>query len=338
MAGLVIIALAFFTAIFAYWIAPDHSPFANRMMVEIGGKKPGFKLLFLVIRNEGDYKKENFVQRSLGGMKDHETYIPISGYTIHGDSILVRRFLDEGVSESEFYKLKKDSYRFESKIFLLGTDKFGRDILSRLIVGTRVSLSVGLIAVFISLLIGVLLGAIAGYYGGKTDELIMWLINVVWSMPTLLLVFAITMAMGKGFWQVFIAVGLTLWVNVARIIRGQVKSIRSLEYIDAARALGYSGYRIIRKHILPNVAGPVLVVAAANFASAIVIEAGLSFLGAGVQSPQPSWGLMIRENYNFIITHNPFLAIVPGIAIMILVLALNIVGNGLRDALDVRSY
>jgi peptide/nickel transport system permease protein len=196
---------------------------------------------------------------------------------------------------------------------------------------------VGGIAVIISLLIGISLGSAAGYFGGRTDKIIMWFINVVWSIPTLLLVFAITLVLGKGFWQVFIAVGLTLWVNVARLIRGQVMSIRELEYIEAARALGYSDFRIISRHILPNIMGPVLVLASSNFATAIVLEAGLSFLGVGVQSPQPSWGLMIKENYNFIITHNPLLAIIPGLAIMILVLAFNLLGNGLRDALDVRG-
>ncbi|WP_336517280.1 ABC transporter permease [Pollutibacter soli] len=336
LTGLFILGFTFILAVSAYWIVPDHSPYANRMIVEIGGRKPGFKQSFLVI-DSTPVKVNHFFSRSINGQKELATYIPITMHIEKGDTVIVQRFLDEGVTTEEKFTLKSGDFRFETKHFLLGTDKFGRDILSRLIIGTRVSLSVGLIAVLISLIIGVTLGAVAGYYGSKVDEAIMWLINVVWSMPTLLLVFAITMALGRGFWQVFIAVGLTLWVNVARVIRGQVKSIRELEYIDAARALGFSGFRIIGRHILPNVLGPIMVVAAANFASAIVIEAGLSFLGVGVQSPQPSWGLMIRENYNFIITHNPFLAIIPGIAIMILVLALNILGNGLRDALDVRS-
>jgi len=194
-----------------------------------------------------------------------------------------------------------------------------------------------LITVIISLSIGVFLGAVAGYYRGWVDEVVMWFINVIWSIPTLLLVFAITLVLGKGFWQIFIAIGLTMWVSVARIIRGQVLSVREMEYVEAARALGFSNARIIVRHILPNVMGPVIVVAASNFASAIVIEAGLSFLGVGVQPPQPSWGLMIKENYNFIITHNPMLALAPGVAIMILVLAFNLLGNGLRDALQVKE-
>jgi peptide/nickel transport system permease protein len=181
------------------------------------------------------------------------------------------------------------------------------------------------------------LGAIAGYYKGRTDEIIMWLINVIWSIPTLLLVFAITLLLGKGFWQVFIAVGLTMWVNVARLVRGQVMVTKELQYVEAGRVLGFSDSRIIIRHILPNIMGPILVIAASNFASAIVIEAGLSFLGVGVQPPMPSWGLMIKENYNFIITQNPMLALAPGFAIMILVLAFNLFGNGLRDALNVRG-
>jgi peptide/nickel transport system permease protein len=229
------------------------------------------------------------------------------------------------------------NYKVVTKKFRLGTDKYGRDILSRLLVGVRVSLGVGLVTVLISLSIGVLLGALAGYFRGRTDDVIMWFINVIWSIPTLLLVFAITLVLGKGFWQVFIAIGLTMWVSVARIIRGQVLSVRELEYVEAARALGFSHTRIVLRHILPNVLGPVMVVAASNFASAIVIEAGLSFLGVGVQPPQPSWGLMIKENYNFIITHNPMLALAPGFAIMLLVLAFNMLGNGLRDALQVKE-
>jgi peptide/nickel transport system permease protein len=224
-----------------------------------------------------------------------------------------------------------------TKRFWLGTDKYGRDILSRLIVGVRVSLGVGMIAIIISLTIGIVLGALAGYLRGWVDDIVMWLINIVWSIPTLLLVFAITLLLGKGFWQIFIAVGLTMWVSVARIVRGQVLGVRELEYVEAARALGFTGTRIIFRHILPNILGPVLVVAASNFASAIVIEAGLSFLGVGVQPPQPSWGLMIKENYNFIITHNPMLALAPGFAIMLLVLAFNLLGNGLRDALHVKG-
>lgn len=343
--GIVIIGLSVFVAIFAYFLAPDGSPDANRMVVEIGGQKPGFTQTFLKLpREKASAIPNSFFHQLLFGTEDRHQYIPIEGYHKEKDSLVVRKYIDEGLTERVAYPLALfRSPAFDAgqdivgKTFYLGTDKYGRDILSRLIIGVRVSLSVGLITVLISLSIGVLLGALAGYFGGGVDNGIMWLINVIWSIPTLLLVFAITLVLGKGFWQVFIAIGLTMWVNVARIIRGQVLAVREMEYIEAARAMGFSSVRIILRHILPNVMGPVMVVAASNFASAIVIEAGLSFLGIGVQPPQPSWGLMIRENYNFIITHNPMLALAPGFAIMLLVLAFNMLGNGLRDALQVKE-
>lgn len=221
--------------------------------------------------------------------------------------------------------------------YLLGTDKFGRDMLSRLMAGTIVSLSVGLISVLISLLLGISLGAIAGYFGGWIDDFITWIINVVWSIPTLLLVIAITFALGKGFVQVFIAVGLTMWVEVARVVRGQVLSLKNMEYIEASRALGYSTFRIISRHIIPNILGPVIVISAANFASAILLEAGLSFLGIGAQIPMASWGQMIKDHYAYITTNMAYLAILPGLSISLLVLAFMLIGNGLRDSLDTRS-
>jgi len=382
--GLIIIGAAIFVALAAYFIAPDPSPDANRMIVEIGGRSPGFRQQFLLVRKEKKQAPTSFWQRLLSGKEDDYHYIPVNSYAIKGDSLIVKKFVDEGVEERIAYFLpglraqgsnstflnedagksdgaspdgkaggtgeardsKEDGHGpagsgsmdipIRTRVFWLGTDKYGRDILSRLLVGVRVSLAVGLVTVLISLSVGVLLGSLAGYFRGRVDEIIMWLINVIWSIPTLLLVFAITLMLGKGFWQVFIAIGLTLWVNVARIVRGQVLSVREREYVEAARALGYSHPRILFRHILPNVMGPVWVVSASNFASAIVIEAGLSFLGVGVQPPQPSWGLMIKENYNFIITHNPMLALAPGLAIMLLVLAFNLLGNGLRDALNVR--
>ena len=206
-----------------------------------------------------------------------------------------------------------------------------------MIVGTRVSIAVGLISLFISLFIGITLGAISGYFGGWIDNVIMWLINVVWSIPTVLLVVAITFALGKGFWQVFIAIGLTMWVDIARMVRGQVKSIKEKEYITAAKALGFSNARIITKQILPNIVGPITVISASNFTSAILQEAGLSFLGLGVQPPMPSWGSIIKENYGYIILDAAYMAIAPGIAIMLLVLSFFALGSGIRKVIDVRN-
>lgn len=338
MFGLIVIGLAILVAIFAYFLAPDPSPYANRIILEIGGEKPGYKQSFLKIRKEKDVVSTGFFKQLISGKEDKYNYIPISSHEIKGDSIFVQKFIDEGLTEKQSYALSNAAPDpVITKKFFFGSDKYGRDIFSRIIVGTRVSLSVGLITVIISLAIGLILGSLAGYYRGRTDDIIMWFINVIWSIPTLLLVFAITLALGKGFWQVFIAVGLTMWVNVARLVRGQILAVRELEYVEATKALGFSDIRTIVRHIWPNIMGPVMVIAASNFASAIVIEAGLSFLGIGVQPPQPSWGLMIKENYNFIITQNPMLALAPGFAIMLLVLAFNMLGNGLRDALNVRG-
>jgi len=342
--GLVVIGLAVLTCLCCYLIAPDSSPNADLQTVEIAAKKPGYRQQFLKIP-DAKQGSSNWFAKLISGTMPQYRLLPISGYTIKGDSLLVNKYIDEDTSVVQYYSVNQLTVnrpdaigqQVITKKFWLGTDKFGRDILSRLLIGTRVSLAVGLIAVLISLTLGIVLGVLAGYYRGWVDKAIMWLINVTWSIPTLLLVFAFTMAMGKGFWQIFIAVGLTMWVGVARLIRGQVMALKEMEYVQAAKALGFADIRIMARHILPNILGPVMVLAASNFATAIIVEAGLSFLGIGVQPPQPSWGLMIKENYNFIITHNPMLALIPGFAIMLLVLAFNLLGNGLRDAFDVKG-
>lgn len=259
-------------------------------------------------------------------------------YVFEGDSVSAR--LVEGVhAKASIGDLRAqiEEQQLFYQTYWLGTDKFGRDLLSRIMGGTIVSLGVGLISVLISLVIGISLGALAGYFRGWLDEVIMWLINVMWSVPTLLMVMAITLALGKGFTQVYIAVGLTMWVEVARVVRGQVLSLREQEFIEAGRALGFRSARLITRHIIPNVMAPVIVISAANFASAILIEAGLSFLGIGAQIPMPSWGQMIKEHYSYITTDLAYLAVLPGICIMVLVLAFMLLGNGLRDALDQKA-
>ena len=164
----------------------------------------------------------------------------------------------------------------------------------------------------------------------------MWIINVVWSIPTLLMVIAITLALGRGFWQIFVAVGLTMWVDVARLVRGQVKSIKEQLFIQAGSVLGFSHKRILTNHILPILVAPLLVISASNFASAILIESGLSFLGIGTQPPMPSWGGMIKDHFRYLLLGKAYLALLPGLAIMSLVLAFMMLGNSLRDVLDVQ--
>lgn len=341
------LAVCFLTAVFAYALAPDNSRNANQMHVSVHSKPPGFKVQMLTIPSTAK-NEQNALYAFFFGKDNKDTEEPLSGYRLVEDGIEITEYT-EGTTDglpkifpiSAFPEAKSvaeiPQKYIKEQTFILGTDKYGRDLLSRLLVGMQISLSIGFVAVFISLLIGISLGALAGYYGGKTDALIMWLINVTWSVPTLLLVIAITLALGKGFWQVFIAVGLTMWVEVARVVRGQVMGVKQMQYVTAARALGYKDFRIITKHILPNVMAPVIVISAANFASAILIESGLSFLGLGAQPPTPSWGAMIKDHYSYIILGKPYLAIIPGAAIMSLVMAFMLMGNALRDAMDVKG-
>lgn len=353
--ALAIIACTIMIALLAYFLAPDASPNANRMIVELGAKKPGFSKQLLLIPKQNSTEKSSFFSKLLNGEADNYNYVPINNYLFKKNNLIITHFIDEGIQDTLIYSTtsllpaeqkgnsveqQKDfliKNQIKKHTFYLGSDRYGRDILSRLLIGARVSIGVGLVAVLLSLTIGVFLGALAGYFGGWVDSVVMFVINIFWSVPTLLLVFALTLTLGKGFWEIFVAIGLTMWVGAARLIRGQVLVLREMDYVIAAKAIGASHSRIIIKHILPNIAGPIIVVAASNFAAAILIEAGLSFLGIGIQPPQPSWGLMIKEHYNFLITNQPLAAIIPGLAIILLVYAFNILGNALRDVMDVRQ-
>ena len=353
--ALCIISLTCIVSIFAYVIVPDKTPSANNMIIELGAKQPGFTTQLLCIPKANTPQRHSRFFEWFNGTPSAFNAIPINGYRYEGNRIVVRHYIDDGIEGTLTYTAAQlipadalrasvteqqqyiTTHNITTRTFYLGTDRFSRDILSRLIIGSRVTLSVGLVAVLLSLTIGIILGSLAGYYGGWVDNVVMWVINILYAIPTLLLVFAITLTIGKGFREIFIAIGLSMWVGAARLIRGQVIAIKEQEYVTAARALGIGDARIIFRHILPNIAGPVMVVAAGNFAAAILIEAGLSFLGFGVQPPAPSWGLMIKEHYNFLLTNRPLLALIPGIAIMLLVYAFNILGNALRDVLDVKG-
>ena len=314
-------------SIFAYILAPDNSSNANNMNLSIHSQMPGFSVDILKEKKTRT-NDQSLYKILLFGVSETSDEIAVSDYYMQGDFIFYKEFksLDESLKS-----VLRNDYVVEKKYFLFGTDKFGRDVLSRIIVGSRISISIGFISVVISLAIGLFFGLISGYYSGLIDKIIMWLINVTWSIPTLLLVIAITLALGKGFWQVFIAVGLTMWVEVARLVRGQVKTLKERKFITAAKVMGFSDFRIILFHILPNV------ISAANFAASILIESGLSFLGLGAQPPMISWGLMIKDHYNYIILGEPFLAIIPGVCIMLLVTSFMLLGNSLRDILDVKN-
>lgn len=375
--GIVIILLAFIVAVLGPMIRPDGTPMANDQILEITTKEPGFSVEILKVKKNKKKPETSIWEYINVGVVNDFTSVPIYDYSFEGYNLIVEKYtggdvndgqvvkynladivyavdhneivvnngfldfytIDEGKKHISIEELKKevrDNY-IVTESYVLGTDKYGRDLLSRLMAGTWISLSVGFISVFISLFIGITLGALAGYFRGWIDDVVMWFINVVWSIPTLLLVIAITMALGKGTTQVFIAVGLTMWVEVARVVRGQMLSLREKEFVEAGRALGFTNRRIIFKHMIPNVLGPVIVISAINFAAAILIEAGLSFLGIGAQPPQATWGKIIAEHKGYLITGKAYLAVLPGIAIVLMVLAFVLVGNGLRDALDSKS-
>lgn len=440
IAGFWVIVIAVFIALFGYLIAPDSTPFANEQVLEIATSPPGHSMQMLQVKRNEPVPTSNIIKRIIGGKENSYKLHPINNFTVQADSVIADGYtgikgktkrnafhLVDMVYPLKTNSLQKsgDGFRFETvdgkalevsrneltqqiekkgtttKKYWLGTDKFGRDNLSRLILGVRVSISVGLLAALVSLVIGVFFGSLAGYYKasppkvsiwffpavilgcmflffmfGKpqigirvlglvlfpvltyllylfftkmlgslfnkrftfpVDDVVMWFINVFWSIPLLLLVFALVLALGRQFWQIYLAVGLVMWVEIARIVRGQFLSLRQQEFVEAAESLGFQNTRIILKHILPNCIGPIIVITAANFASAIIIEAGLSFLGIGVQPPRPSWGIMLNEYYQYIGSNKSFLALIPGFAIMILVLAFNLMGNGLRDAFDVKG-
>jgi len=271
-------------------------------------------------KNQDDYQT---IESSSG-----ETTIEYTSLSEKPEVILYKDLLAEFLANN-----------IESRKYWLGTDKMGRDMLSRLLFGIRISLSIGTISVMISMLLGMSLGSIAGFFGGKIDMFILWFMSVIWSIPGIILVLSISMALqSRGVWVAFVAVGLTMWVEVARVMRGQIMTIKEKQYLEAARAFGNRNFRIVFVHILPNIAGPLIVIATANFAAAILLEAGLSFLGLGVQPPTPSWGVMIFEGFQAIGTKNSLhLILFPGLAICILVLSFNLLGNGLRDAYDPKT-
>ena len=343
-----IILICGFVALFAYAIAPDNSQNANQMHLSIHSKPPGFIVKMLKVPSE-NISEQSFFEKWFSGNQNSDWEYPYDKIEFSNDHLILYPYMPDDELRGDPKKIALSNFPegmasdqiikkyTENRKFILGTDKYGRDLLSRLLIGSRISFTIGFIAVLISLIIGVTLGAVAGYFGGKIDAAIMWLINVIWSIPTLLLVIAITLALGKGLWQVYIAVGLTMWVEVARVVRGQVMSIKEKQFVTAAVTLGYSHLRTLWHHVLPNSLAPVIVISAANFAAAILIESGLSFLGIGAQPPVPSWGSMIKDHYSYIILGKAYLALAPGIAIMLLVMAFMLLGNGIRDALDVKN-
>jgi len=353
MLGLCLVILASVIAIAGYLILPDSTPNANDGIVALQKKPAGFTVKILNVPKADKPEEVSFLQKWLFGAPSEFESIPVESIAINGDFLVAKPYRSEAGDDtvqrkipiSRFYSGETKNAAIQSEIeqefietrtYFLGTDKAGRDVFSRLLLGTRISLGIGFLAVLISVTIGLLAGALAGYLGGWVDKAIMFVMTVVWSVPGIMLVIAISLALGsKSVWVSFVAVGLTMWVDVARVVRGQVLSLKEKTYIEAAKVAGLQQIRIIGNHLLPNLLGPIIVTATANFASAILMEAGLSFLGLGVQPPAPSWGMMVNEGFQLIGSRNSlFLVTLPSLCISLLVLAFNLLGNGLRDAYD----
>ena len=350
----IVIATLTVLSIFSYLIIPDKTTNSNRQIPLCALERPGFTQNFLL-------QKRNIKEVASGvnwifGYPDLHEYHPYDSLSITGENVLIHfqsRIIslatadvinDLTLNGDKPYatlsdKEQTDAIKKSTKklTYWFGSDKYGRDIFSRIILGLRVSLLVGLLAVLVSLTIGISLGCLGGFYGSYIDRLVMFLINTSWSIPTLLLAFAIIIAFGKGLTVIVLAVGLTMWVDIARIVRGQVMQVKNQLYIKATQTLGYNDLRTIRVHILPNILGPILVIAAANFATAILVEAGLSYLGIGLQPPVPSLGNMLKESYAYATGGFVYLTIFPIATIMILVLSFNLLGTSLRDVFDIKS-
>jgi peptide/nickel transport system permease protein len=232
-------------------------------------------------------------------------------------------------------QIPADALQSSSRAHLLGTDQIGRDVLSRVLVATRVSLVVGVVAALIGTLIGVPIGLLSGYIGGVVDEALMRAMDALYSFPSILLAMAVVAAIGPGALNVMIAVGITTSPVFARLVRAQVLSVREMEYVTAARSTGAAAPRLMVRHILPNVVAPVIVQASLAAGFAVLSEASLSYLGVGIRPPAPTWGGLLREGFP-LISYNPWLALVPGMMISLLVLGLNFLGDALRDILDPR--
>ena len=362
-------------ALLGSFIRPDSSQYASRQNQSLSKLHPFTTVQFLKFRMNKRHSSKTLKTRiRKGGVENDFIYYPYNDLQVSGDNVkidfkgnihtfhltdvlypldaLSLKSIKQNTSptysfvdidnntiqvSTEDMKQQVLESRAISKTFWFGTDALGRDVLSRLMAGSAVSLGVGFFSVCVSMFLGLVIGLLSGYFGGWLDRLLSWSINLFWSVPAILLVVSVTIALGTGTQALIIGISLVLWVEMAQVVRHTVLSVRLKDFVRALRLMGLSHATILFRHILPNLTGPIAVLASTSFAEAIMLEAGLSFLGIGVQPPQPSWGNMIRDSYGYIISgDSAFLAIIPSVALIILILSFVFVSNGLKEMTELK--
>ncbi len=302
-------------AIFSYAIIPDKSANANTQIPQLALKPVGFETE--AIKKIIKPNTNNFIEKLIYGSNELAIYFPLKNKKQVNDTIIITDYYNKQrkfpLKEVKIVKLK----------FLLGTDNLGRDFFSRVILGARISLFVGVMAMLLSSLLGFFLGSVAGFAGGRIDNFLQWIMGTLWTLPSVLLALILSFVFGAGIKNLIITIALVSWIDTARIIRGKTIELKHREFVSAAHALGLPQLRILVKHIFPNLRETLIIVSISTLSSAVLLEAGLSFLGFGVEPPTPSWGQLISENYPYLMIDSlQHLAIFPGIAISLLIVSL----------------
>ena len=340
---LCVMVFLYVVAFLAPWLAPQH-PNAQQDIVVTKYAAPLKKITYVKLRpQDPDPMNDGGDSRSLSRailyqkklLNEKSNLLFVTTYEKTDGGIRIKQGIQTKIIPMSELVSEREEEFIGQKIYLLGSDKYGRDIFSRLIYGSRISLSIGLLAMLIAVTLGTVVGAAAGYFGKKTDTVLMRWVDLMLAFPNLFLILMIVALFGNSIFLIVVILGLTGWMGVARIVRGQFLALREMEYIQAARAMGFGHARIIFKHLIPNAMAPVIVAATLRLGGIILVEAGLSFLGVGVQPPTASWGNMVADGRDALLSAW-WISTFPGLAIVLTVICFNVIGDGLRDAMDPR--